>query len=91
MKSWSKKKKVFIRNPKSTRPWQHVLDPLSGYLILAEKLFSDGFDYAEPWNFGPEDEDCKSVNTLQKKSLNIGAKIPNGRSIKMNIFMRPDY
>ena len=42
-----------IRNPNAIRPWQHVLDPLSGYLRLAERLFQDGPQYAEGWNFGP--------------------------------------
>ncbi len=43
-----------IRNPEATRPWQHVLDPLAGYLELAERLHREGADYAEAWNFGPE-------------------------------------
>jgi len=45
---------VRIRNPKAVRPWQHVLEPLRGYLMLAERLFSDGAAVAEAWNFGPE-------------------------------------
>ena len=44
---------VVIRNPRSVRPWQHVLDPLSGYLLLASKLLEHGADYAQAWNFGP--------------------------------------
>ena len=67
LEAFSRKEEVLVRSPSSIRPWQHVLDPLSGYLILAEKLFSDGFDYAEPWNFGPEDEDCKSVKYITEK------------------------
>jgi CDP-glucose 4,6-dehydratase len=54
---------VKIRNPQSVRPWQHVLDPLSGYLLLAERLFVHGPIYAEGWNFGPND-DAKSVSFL---------------------------
>jgi CDP-glucose 4,6-dehydratase len=57
-------KPVVIRNPLSTRPWQHVLEPISGYLILAEKLYSNGDSYAEAWNFGPKDEDVKSVGQV---------------------------
>lgn len=54
-----------IRNPKSIRPWQHVLEPLSGYLVLAECLFSeDGQNFAEGWNFGPLDEDARSVEWI---------------------------
>jgi CDP-glucose 4,6-dehydratase len=52
---------VLVRHPEAIRPWQHVLEPLAGYLILAQKLFQDGPQYAEGWNFGPEDRDCRSV------------------------------
>jgi CDP-glucose 4,6-dehydratase len=50
-----------IRYPSATRPWQHVLEPLSGYLILAEALYQNGTQYASAWNFGPSDEDARSV------------------------------
>ena len=53
---------VVIRNPRATRPWQHVLEPVSGYLLLAERLFANGHEYAEGWNFGPLDEDAKPVD-----------------------------
>jgi CDP-glucose 4,6-dehydratase len=53
-----------IRSPHSTRPWQHVLEPLSGYLCLAESLFTDGEYFAEGWNFGPNDEDARSVSWI---------------------------
>jgi CDP-glucose 4,6-dehydratase len=52
---------VSIRNPHSIRPWQHVLEPLSGYLLLAQKLYEEGPGFAEAWNFGPNDDDAKSV------------------------------
>lgn len=54
-------KPVNIRNPHAIRPWQHVLEPLSGYLMLAQKLFENGAVYGEGWNFGPNDEDAKPV------------------------------
>jgi CDP-glucose 4,6-dehydratase len=57
-------KPVLIRNPHATRPWQHVLEPLGGYLTLAEHLYNDGPEYAEPWNFGPYDEDAKPVSWI---------------------------
>jgi CDP-glucose 4,6-dehydratase len=56
--------KLLIRNPNSVRPWQHVLEPLSGYMLLAEKLFNGGKDFATAWNFGPEDEDSKPVGWI---------------------------
>lgn len=55
---------VNIRNPHAIRPWQHVLEPLSGYLLLANKLYEDGAAYAEAWNFGPADEDAKPVQWI---------------------------
>ncbi|WP_227013546.1 CDP-glucose 4,6-dehydratase [Paenibacillus psychroresistens] len=55
---------VRIRNPYSIRPWQHVLEPLSGYLSLAEKLFTNGKPFAESWNFGPDDQDAKPVQWI---------------------------
>jgi CDP-glucose 4,6-dehydratase len=57
---------VPIRNPDAIRPWQHVLNPLSGYLLLAERLW-DSPDYAEPWNFGPADEDSRPVRWIVER------------------------
>ena len=57
-------KPVQIRNPHAIRPWQHVLEPLSGYLMLAKKLCEDGAAYSEAWNFGPNDEDTKPVSWI---------------------------
>ncbi len=53
-----------IRSPQSVRPWQHVLEPLSGYLRLAQCLYEAGGDYAEAWNFGPDDRDARSVGWI---------------------------
>ena len=58
---------VNIRSPNSVRPWQHVLEPLSGYLLLAQKLYEDGTGYGEGWNFGPNDEDVKPVQWIVEK------------------------
>jgi len=52
---------VEIRNPNATRPWQHVLEPLRGYLMLAERVFQQPGEFADGWNFGPRDEDCQPV------------------------------
>jgi len=52
---------VNIRNPHAVRPWQHVMEPLGGYLLLAEKLYSHGPTFTGPWNFGPGDEDAQPV------------------------------
>ncbi len=53
-----------VRSPESVRPWQHVLEPLSGYLRLAQNLFTNGCNYAEAWNFGPLDYDARSVRWI---------------------------
>ena len=57
-------KQVDIRNPHAIRPWQHVMEPLRGYLTLAEHLFEQGPNFAEGWNFGPNDEDVKPVGWI---------------------------
>ena len=58
---------VTVRNPNSVRPWQHVLNPLSGYVCLAEKLATSGRDYAEAWNFSPAVEDARPVSWLVER------------------------
>ncbi len=58
---------IIIRSPNAIRPWQHVLDPLTGYLMLSERLFSSGMPFAESWNFGPNDYDVKSVKWIVEK------------------------
>ena len=55
---------VIIRNPQATRPWQHVLEPLNGYLMVAEHLWEHGRACAEAWNFGPNDDDVKPVSWI---------------------------
>jgi CDP-glucose 4,6-dehydratase len=57
-------RKVCIRNPHAIRPWQHVMEPLRGYLTLAEQLFEHGPSFGEGWNFGPNDEDAKPVGWI---------------------------
>ena len=52
---------VRIRNPHAIRPWQHVLEPLSGYLLLARRLYEAGAEFAEAWNFGPAETDARPV------------------------------
>jgi CDP-glucose 4,6-dehydratase len=52
---------ALIRNPKATRPWQHVLEPVGAYVLLAERLLAGGGQYAEAWNFGPAQDDVVTV------------------------------
>ena len=74
LRSFEKSEPVIIRNPKATRPWQHVLEPLSGYLILAEKLYKNQKEYAEGWNFGPNEKDVKPVDWILNSMI---SKWPN--------------
>jgi CDP-glucose 4,6-dehydratase len=60
-------KPVNIRYPQAIRPWQHVLEPLSGYLLLAQKLYEEGAAFGEGWNFGPNDEDAKPVSWIAEQ------------------------
>jgi CDP-glucose 4,6-dehydratase len=55
---------LMIRNPSATRPWQHVLEPLSGYLVLAQALYKQGIAFNGAWNFGPNDADARSVQEV---------------------------
>ena len=67
IRALSLKNKINVRNPKSTRPWQHVLDPLVGYLMLAENLFSKENFPKEAFNFGPYNDSNKNVSDLLKE------------------------
>ena len=62
---------VRLRNPHAVRPWQHVLEPLSGYLLLAERLYHDGPLFAEGWNFGPAEEDAKPVEWIAREMASL--------------------
>ena len=71
LRAFEKQQSVIIRNPLSTRPWQHVLEPLSGYLVLAQRLWQDGKAFAEGWNFGPKDDDCQPVQWILDKMVHF--------------------
>jgi CDP-glucose 4,6-dehydratase len=64
IKAFEAKESLMIRNPLATRPWQHVLEPLSGYLVLAQALYQEGAKFDGGWNFGPRDEDARSVQEV---------------------------
>ncbi len=70
-----------IRFPEAVRPWQHVLEPLSGYLTLAEHLYEEGQSFAEAWNFGPEEIDAKSVRWIVDQ---LSAAVPGVRWEQVN-------
>ena len=67
-------KNIEIRNPKSTRPWQFVLEPLHGYLTLGQKLLESGKEYAQSFNFGPDYNDTRTVEQIANNVVNIMGK-----------------
>jgi len=69
IEAFKKGENVHIRNPSSTRPWQHVLEPLRGYLVLAENLEKNGAEFSEGWNFGPNNSDAKPVKSIVEKMM----------------------
>jgi len=60
---------VVIRNPNAIRPWQHVLEPLCGYMLLARLLYEKGEPFAQAWNFGPPDTGAKSVQWMTEEVI----------------------
>ncbi|WP_271252836.1 CDP-glucose 4,6-dehydratase [Pseudanabaena sp. Chao 1811] len=70
-KSLLSKQPILIRNPYATRPWQHVLDALNGYLVLVEKLYNNGSAFADAWNFGPYESSIKPVGWLVDQLLSL--------------------
>ena len=71
LRAFERGQPVQIRNPSSIRPWQHVLEPLSGYLILAEKLWADSVQFSGAWNFGPREADAKPVSWIADHMVSI--------------------
>lgn len=70
VRAFSAGESVHIRSPYAIRPWQHVLEPLSGYLQLLKKLYNKGPQYSGGWNFGPSDESAQDVATVVKRFSN---------------------
>lgn len=71
IRSLLKGEPTLIRKPQATRPWQHVLEPLHGYMMLAERLYNDGREFSSGWNFGPPDESERTVGWIIEKLYEI--------------------
>jgi len=82
----TKGEKVTIRSPYAIRPWQHVMEPLTGYLLLAGKLLTQGPAFAQAWNFGPDDSDAKSVEWIIKTICKMWG---NGASFEIDTNPQP--
>lgn len=74
MEAFAQRKAAIIRNPNAIHPWQHVLEPLAGYLRLAERLCESGMTYAEGWNFGPNESDAKPVSWVVNELAKLWGK-----------------
>ncbi len=81
MRAFSAGEPVVIRNPEAVRPWQHVLEPLAGYIELAERLYADGPAFAEGWNFGPADSDARPVGYLVSELARLWGDTARWQSI----------
>lgn len=89
-------RKILIRNPRAIRPWQHVLEPLSGYLLLAKRLYEKGPPYVGAWNFGPFDEDSRPVEWLvrricEKWGQPAGYEVVQGNQPHEAHYLKLDY
>jgi CDP-glucose 4,6-dehydratase len=79
---YEKNENIEIRSPKAIRPWEHVLEPLSGYLMLAKGLYEGKTEFSSAWNFGPDDESFVSVERLVREAIDLLGK--------GNVDIRPD-
>jgi CDP-glucose 4,6-dehydratase len=79
-------RKVQIRSPQSIRPWQYVLEPLAGYLLLAQRLYTHGPEYAEAWNFGPYDSDAKPVGWIVEQ---LCKRWPGAAGFELDTSVKP--
>lgn len=87
IRAFSDGQPVVIRNPHAIRPWQHVLEPLSGYLLLAQRLYEQGAEFSGGWNFGPAEEDAKPVEWIVDRltrSWGEGATWRNEQSLSLH-------
>ncbi len=92
LKAVKYKKNLKLRNPNHVRPWQHVFEPLNGYLLLAEKMYEGRLKNKTPnWNFGPNESSCKSVRLVAdkfKEKLNLKIRFLKKNSIKENSYLK---
>lgn len=91
IKGFKSKKIVLIRYPDFIRPWQHVLEPLSGYILLVERLYKKGHDFTGAWNFGPEQSDAKTVKWITKRMSYLWGGAPKWKIDKKKHFHEEKY
>ncbi|MFA6636502.1 MAG: CDP-glucose 4,6-dehydratase [Candidatus Omnitrophota bacterium] len=95
IRAFLKHEPLVVRYPDAVRPWQYVLEPLYGYLLLARNLYEKGRDFSGPWNFGPDEKEAKPVSWIAEHTANIwgngakwqisdGEKPHEARNLKLN-------
>jgi CDP-glucose 4,6-dehydratase len=93
-KGWLSNKAILIRNPNAVRPWQHVLEALYGYMLLAEKLVEQPEDFSQAWNFGPYESDARSVSwiaaQLKEQLTDIQLEIGSSPGLHEATFLKLD-
>lgn len=89
IRSWLEGREVAIRSPLAVRPWQHVLDPLHGYLLLCERLYEEGARFAEGWNFGPREEDAQTVEHVVGRLSRLWASKDGGAAWGLDKNLHP--
>lgn len=85
IRAFISKQSVAIRNPQAIRPWQHVLDPLAGYLQLAQAIYEKGHSFASGWNFGPNTEGAKPVSYIVEKIASLWGEQASWRIEKSDL------
>ena len=91
VRGFQAKRPMLIRQPHAIRPWQHVLEPLHGYMLLAEKLLAGNADSASSFNFGPGDEEPWPVKRIADKLAACGVTVPPGKSILFQKCTKPIF
>jgi len=71
LRALQKGESIMVRNPSAIRPWQHVLEPLRGYMLVAQRLHEDPASWSEPWNFGPSEADARPVQELVELAISL--------------------
>tara|TARA_Y100001934_G_scaffold283135_1_gene400707 strand:- start:2068 stop:3150 length:1083 start_codon:yes stop_codon:yes gene_type:complete len=77
MRAWFARDTLVVRSPDAIRPWQHVLDPLLGYVILAQNLWDHGTKFSGSWNFGSDAVDCRPVSWIVEKTAELWGECPS--------------
>ena len=91
IRSLNNNEEIIIRFPHALRPWQHVLEPLHGYMQLAEKIYDHPYEFGEAWNFGPNEPDVRSVSWVTEKIIRLWGSPTSWRTTTNQLFHEAGY